>query len=83
MRDDYENIWGNRRFSIIISYKLSSRLPFEETFHVGATLGENWVNGFSEVKRLVEYFFAQPLSTIQSRSTSCRPYPASSRTKQQ
>ena len=81
MRDDDENIWDNGRFSVVISCELSSRLPFEETFRVGATPGENWVNGFSAVERLVEYFFVQPRLTIQSRSTSCRPYPASSRTK--
>jgi len=58
MRDDDENIWDNHDFSVIISCERSSQRPFEETFRVGATPGENWAKGFSAVERLVEYFFA-------------------------
>ncbi|CAZ79814.1 unnamed protein product [Tuber melanosporum] len=56
MRDDDENIWDNRDFSVVISCERSTNPPFEETFRVGATPGENWAKGFSAVERLVEYF---------------------------
>jgi len=58
MRDDDENIWDNRDFSVVISCERSTQLPFEETFRVGATPGENWAKGFSAVERLVEHFLA-------------------------
>ncbi|PUU75799.1 N-acetyltransferase B complex non catalytic subunit-domain-containing protein [Tuber borchii] len=77
MRDGDENIWDNRDFSVVISCERSSQRPFEETFRVGATSGENWAKGFSAVERLVEHFLTLTTSKIQSRSTSYQsnPYP--------
>ncbi|PWW76161.1 hypothetical protein C7212DRAFT_363414 [Tuber magnatum] len=56
IRDDDENIWDNRDFGVVISCERSAQSPFEETFRLGATPGENWAKGFSAVERLVEYF---------------------------
>ncbi|CUS10720.1 unnamed protein product [Tuber aestivum] len=55
IRDGDQNIWDNRDFSVIISCERSTQSPFEETFRLGATPGENWTKGFSAVERLVEH----------------------------
>jgi N-terminal acetyltransferase B complex non-catalytic subunit len=51
-------VWDNRDFSVVVNCELSSVGPFERSFRLGPTPGENWARGFAAVEEAIAFLTA-------------------------